>query len=762
MDQSEAKKEQESSGETEEQRLKARLLANKKRNGSKDGGQQQASSLSNKNSNAARQSSDDDPKTKGKAAAQSDDSSQPESSKKDSLNETKTVKDQNTSSKSNDVSLSSAPNSDHQEQDNSGGRQQKRERRRTDREHRRREGPPPSSRRGEDPYYGGIENNRRHFRPPHQDRGGGDRGRGRAYYHPPHDRDRRGGNRHSRYDTYQNSYDRQRSRSDTRPRRRGRSRSRSSSYSTGSESSRDKSGSRTRHQDKESHSTSRSRSRRSRSRSGSGSYRKRSHSASHREHSGERQRKRRRSYSSSDSSSVSSSSSDSSSSSSGSEHLKSEEQLSEHSKDQRTVFVSQLVMKATSKDIKHYFKKKVGCGVKEVILLRDRRTNRHKGCAYVQFRSIEDVGKAVEASGQQPDFQRFPILVKASEAEKNYIIPASSSTVTSQMIGGNKKAYVPLLDKDGRMIESQKVYVGSLDHSVSEEHLFAVFSQFGQLEKVSVQMDPTTRQSRGYAFLSFRDPKDANLAIQAMASQVLAGRPMKTGWANQTSTIPNVEIVKSDAFPDDAAERTQKAYSVLAQLMGTNISLATAATNNSASVSMAAEDAINAALGIPSTGQSTGGSLVPTVADVSANLSTPLGLTSASFASSEQASAPETYAAPIATSSLESVDNNVIGGSESPTRNLLVHNTFDKSEETEAGWEEELRQEFMEEVSKFGTVADIVVMSAEEGGKIYVKFDKVESAQNCASKFAGRWFDKRQLRVDFIADADVPISKEEE
>jgi len=54
---------------------------------------------------------------------------------------------------------------------------------------------------------------------------------------------------------------------------------------------------------------------------------------------------------------------------------------SSSSKDKRTVFVSQLVMRSTEKDIRRYFQKKVKCKVKEVILLRDRRTGQHKGSA---------------------------------------------------------------------------------------------------------------------------------------------------------------------------------------------------------------------------------------------------------------------------------------------------------------------------------------------------------------------------------------------
>jgi RNA-binding protein 23/39 len=192
-------------------------------------------------------------------------------------------------------------------------------------------------------------------------------------------------------------------------------------------------------------------------------------------------------------------------------------------KDQRTVFVSQLVMRADERDLKHYFQKVLMCPVKEVIILRDKRNHRHKGCAYVELKRFEDISKALEASQKPPDFQRFPILIKASEAEKNHVHP-SQLTLTAQQMGASVPK-APIL-RDGKLIEAQKVYIGNLDPSVSQELLYSIFSKFGFLDKVAIQLDPITGTSRGFAFLSFRDPKDANLAIHTMNSQVLAGRPL--------------------------------------------------------------------------------------------------------------------------------------------------------------------------------------------------------------------------------------------
>jgi len=211
-------------------------------------------------------------------------------------------------------------------------------------------------------------------------------------------------------------------------------------------------------------------------------------------------------------------------------------------KDQRTIFVSQLVMRADERDIRRFFKRKAGCKVNDVILLRDRRTGRHKGCAYVELGRLEDVPKAVEYNSTVPDFQRFPILVRASEAEKNYdesgnptsnplVVDGdmSSDIHTSVMNPSNISNVAAALTAKSqlkRRVEAQNIYVGSIDRCVTQAQLFAVFSQFGKLDNVGLQMDPATGMSRGFAFLSFPDAKDANLSIQTMSGQKLAGRPL--------------------------------------------------------------------------------------------------------------------------------------------------------------------------------------------------------------------------------------------
>ena len=445
-----------------------------------------------------------------------------------------------------------------------------------------------------------------------------------------------------------------------------------------------------------------------------------------------------RSHSSDSSSSNSSRGSNSSSASS-----IQEDRESPLTKDQRTVFVNQLVQRATSRDLKKYLSSK-GFAVNEVILLRDKRTGKHKGCAYVELRKLENVLPCIEQlSNQVPDFQKFPILLKASEAEKNYV--ALSTITTTTALPGTaaaalsaSKTLPPILDANGNPIVSQKVYVGGLNPSVTQEHLLALFGPFGSLLSIQMQMDTVTQTSKGFCFLHFWDPKDANLAIQSMAGQALAGKPLKTGWANQAGGVT------SEEFPADAAQKTQAAYSVLKQLnLGQSVALVNGVSTTTTMSGGAATQAM-----VPQPG---------TVAAARANLAALV----ASNVPTGGAAAPVPLVSPpvapsVSTSTLGDPDATKVGNADHPTRHLLIYNMFDKDQETEPGWEREIKLEFESEATKFGKLERCVVMHKETGGKIYASFCSLEGAKNCSSSLAGRWFDKRQLRVEFVAEQDVP------
>jgi RNA recognition motif-containing protein len=69
-----------------------------------------------------------------------------------------------------------------------------------------------------------------------------------------------------------------------------------------------------------------------------------------------------------------------------------------------------------------------------------------------------------------------------------------------------------------------KLYVGNLSYSVTEGNLQELFAQAGQVKEVSVILDRTTRQSKGFGFVEMMTDAEAQKAIQMFNNFELGGR----------------------------------------------------------------------------------------------------------------------------------------------------------------------------------------------------------------------------------------------
>ncbi|KAJ5833704.1 hypothetical protein N7474_002015 [Penicillium riverlandense] len=86
---------------------------------------------------------------------------------------------------------------------------------------------------------------------------------------------------------------------------------------------------------------------------------------------------------------------------------------------------------------------------------------------------------------------------------------------------------------------SAKVYVGNLSWNTTDEGLRGAFSEYGQIldavRHVRVQIvmrDRDTGRARGFGFVTFGDPTEAEAAITALNDQELDGRRIRVNLAN--------------------------------------------------------------------------------------------------------------------------------------------------------------------------------------------------------------------------------------
>ena len=77
---------------------------------------------------------------------------------------------------------------------------------------------------------------------------------------------------------------------------------------------------------------------------------------------------------------------------------------------------------------------------------------------------------------------------------------------------------------------AQKLYVGNLPFSATEEEIRSLFSQYGEVQSVQIVSDRDTGRPRGFAFVEMQN---ADEAIRALDNQAFGGRNHKVNIARE-------------------------------------------------------------------------------------------------------------------------------------------------------------------------------------------------------------------------------------
>jgi cold-inducible RNA-binding protein len=75
------------------------------------------------------------------------------------------------------------------------------------------------------------------------------------------------------------------------------------------------------------------------------------------------------------------------------------------------------------------------------------------------------------------------------------------------------------------------IFVGNLSYQTTQDDLYAAFSQYGGVERVSIVTDRDTGQPRGFAFVEMTDRKEAETAISQLNGADLNGRTLNVNEA---------------------------------------------------------------------------------------------------------------------------------------------------------------------------------------------------------------------------------------
>lgn len=167
---------------------------------------------------------------------------------------------------------------------------------------------------------------------------------------------------------------------------------------------------------------------------------------------------------------------------------------------------------AGDRDVYEFFSKEAG-KVRDVSVIRDSRTGKSKGVAYVEFYLQESVIKALGCNGRA--IRGFPIRVQASGAEKNRAAEAQ------------KAVHVQMQDRPVML------YVQGLSGPlslISESDLRSLFSPFGDIDLCEIGRCPYTGKSRGFAHVQFSKTVDAREAMSCLNDFPIGDQTIQVGY----------------------------------------------------------------------------------------------------------------------------------------------------------------------------------------------------------------------------------------
>lgn len=146
--------------------------------------------------------------------------------------------------------------------------------------------------------------------------------------------------------------------------------------------------------------------------------------------------------------------------------------------------------------------------VSDVVILRDRVSNRHKGCAFVRMKSLADADRAIrELSIQSPDPSPESLYIRYAAGEAERLGFSHSGA------GGAKPG-----------VDEAKLFVGSLPKDIKEHEVRALFERYGYVQEVFLLRNNTggsrsRKAPSGSAFVRFAYKEQALYAIANLAGK---------------------------------------------------------------------------------------------------------------------------------------------------------------------------------------------------------------------------------------------------
>ena len=86
---------------------------------------------------------------------------------------------------------------------------------------------------------------------------------------------------------------------------------------------------------------------------------------------------------------------------------------------------------------------------------------------------------------------------------------------------------------------NNKLFVGNLSYNTTENELQDAFAPFGTVMEANLMVDRVSGRPRGFGFVTFSSPDEAQKAVEAMNGAQLGGRPLTVNIARPREDRPS-------------------------------------------------------------------------------------------------------------------------------------------------------------------------------------------------------------------------------
>eukprot|EP01012_Entosiphon_sulcatum_P003770 TRINITY_DN1131_c0_g1_i1.p1 TRINITY_DN1131_c0_g1~~TRINITY_DN1131_c0_g1_i1.p1 ORF type:complete len:587 (+),score=118.04 TRINITY_DN1131_c0_g1_i1:46-1806(+) len=145
--------------------------------------------------------------------------------------------------------------------------------------------------------------------------------------------------------------------------------------------------------------------------------------------------------------------------------------------------------------------------------------------AFVDYVEHDSAAKAVAAAHgtSLPDFTDGDQKIYVQRAQKK-----------SERMDELRKRFAQMKARRANDVAGSNVYIKNLDDSVTDKELREAFQRFGEIGSAKVMLDEKDPpQSKGFAFVCFKDAESANKAIAEMNGFILGTKPLYVNVAQR-------------------------------------------------------------------------------------------------------------------------------------------------------------------------------------------------------------------------------------